>query len=1809
MPTTFDLFYLGAAPVIDTVEGNLTSENDAALNGLVFGGTATPLANALRTLSPDPTSSYTGGTSSIAYDADNNQYTEQFIIDGVTLTHDTTMIYLGSQITYTDGTSALVDAIVMQDTDGDLYLLPPSSGPDGYSDALEAKPIESVTLGTASPANGTDTYGMNADRYDLDVLDYVVDGTDGDDLIDASYTADPDGDRIDNLDNLEGANGDAVDAGGGDDTVFGGGGNDTVSGAAGNDLLDGGAGDDSLIGGTGQDTFIGGAGADTFAGGTGLDVVDYSGSGSAVAVDLSNTTFSGGDAQGDTASGVDGIIGSDFDDSLTGFDGELVSGGADDYTNIIDGGAGNDTISGLAGGDTLIGGDGADSIDGGAGNDTIYGDQAPQPGLWDYQIYDYDFDARDDQAFDIETGVLAGDGQTSTFDATNLVNTARGTTGDPDDFGMIYTSRLLPDEDGTYTFSSASDDGSTIRILDENGDPLSWLNEDGSTTPFMDNDYLQATTTRSGEVTLDAGKLYTIEVRHWENQGEEVISGTVTAPSGTTEDLADSAMIIGPASTGGDDNILAGDGDDSVAGGVGDDTLDGGTGDDTLDGELGDDTFLLADTFGSDSIIGGETGETNGDTLDLSNVTIDTTVDLTSTDPEAGAVSDGTATATFTEIENIVLGGGTDTLTLADGSGADTVAGFQTPILNPDGTYSGQDQLDLSALSSVTTADVVVSDDGSGNAVLTFPGGESLTLTGVAPGDVESEQALNAMGIPGPVDGTSGDDALTTGDTDTDGDIVDGADGLNDTLYGYGGDDALSSGAGNDTVYGGDGNDTLTGDTGNDALFGGAGDDAFVSDTGNDTLSGGGGSDNFSITEGDGSDSVIGGESPSDTDQLGFDATGTQGVSVTLTGNEIGDYAFDSGNGDGTFSEIETFVLSDQNDTYDGGVTTNGTVVDAGAGADSLSGGTGSDTFSGGAGDDTLIGGDGDDELSGGQDADTFNLENDFGNDTIIGGDGASTGSDNDTLNLSSVTTDTTVDLTSTDPEAGSISDGSSTATFTQIENVVLGGGTDTVVLADGSGSDTVGAFDAPTDNGNGTFTGQDQLDVSGLTDADGNPVNVADVTVTDDGSGNAILTFPNGENITLLGVASADISDHDALAAMGIPQTDYTVSGTAAGEVIDAAYTGDPDGDFVDNLDSQTNTNADRIVAGAGDDTIYGGVGNDTIEADEGDDAVFGGDGDDSIFGFEGSDTVDAGLGDDFINTRTSSGTGLPDQGYTDTSGSGLSYPGDSDPDNDRDLVLGGAGNDTILSGDDNDTILGGTGADSVDAGFDDDTMEGAAGNDTLEGNDGNDTIDGGADDDLIYGDVSPSNPDYPVYAAYERPNDGSDDLPGNNADSLSGGTGNDTIYGQDDNDTLFGGDGADVLDGGLDDDSLLGEAGTDTLTGGHGDDVLDGGTDNDAVFGGDGSDTLLGGTGDDVLDGDNAVSTGAADLIRGGGGSDEIIGDVGNDTLSGDAGNDTIYAGDDDDLIDGGTGSDLLYGEAGDDAIIVDQGDTAFGGDGDDTFTVQDLDATGTGNATISITGGEGGESDGDTLILTPDVSQSDIVFSNEDDAAGGLSGSFTMGDGTLVQFSQIENIICFTPGTNILTQHGERSIETLSIGDLVVTRDHGLRPIRWIGTRTVRGHGDFAPVRIGASVMDGARCGLLVSPQHRILFTGYRSELLFGEPEVLVPAKHLIDGLDVVQDDQDEVTYIHIMFDCHEVIYAEGIATESFHAGDVGLSAICESAREELFTIFPELRTAPGHHLETARTCLKRHEARLLVRQTEAKETKTSTGLWSN
>ena len=196
-----------------------------------------------------------------------------------------------------------------------------------------------------------------------------------------------------------------------------------------------------------------------------------------------------------------------------------------------------------------------------------------------------------------------------------------------------------------------------------------------------------------------------------------------------------------------------------------------------------------------------------------------------------------------------------------------------------------------------------------------------------------------------------------------------------------------------------------------------------------------------------------------------------------------------------------------------------------------------------------------------------------------------------------------------------------------------------------------------------------------------------------------------------------------------------------------------------------------------------------------------------------------------------------------------------------------------------------------------------------------------------------------------------------------------------------------------------------------------------------------------------------------------------------------------------------------------------------------------------------------------------------------------------GLAVQRSQDVFLACFVRGTLIETANGPRYIETLKQGDLVMTRDRGAQPLVWTGGRKVDGTGDLAPVHFAAGALGNIR-PLLVSPNHRILITGWEAELHFGQDEVLVPAKGLINGTTIRQDPVDFVTYHHILFDQHEVVLSEGIYTESFPPGRALLTHD-RHMYQEMVTIFPELAhpdfEAP---FPTARPCLKPYEARLLA-----------------
>ena len=169
----------------------------------------------------------------------------------------------------------------------------------------------------------------------------------------------------------------------------------------------------------------------------------------------------------------------------------------------------------------------------------------------------------------------------------------------------------------------------------------------------------------------------------------------------------------------------------------------------------------------------------------------------------------------------------------------------------------------------------------------------------------------------------------------------------------------------------------------------------------------------------------------------------------------------------------------------------------------------------------------------------------------------------------------------------------------------------------------------------------------------------------------------------------------------------------------------------------------------------------------------------------------------------------------------------------------------------------------------------------------------------------------------------------------------------------------------------------------------------------------------------------------------------------------------------------------------------------------------------------------------------------------------------------------IVCFTIGTPIRTPSGDRPIETLQVGDLVSTRDNGDQPIRWIGQRVLsRGQlGDnpaLRPIRIEADALGPGlpRAPLTVSPQHRILVSSKIAMRMYGSDEVLVPAKRLLDqpGVSLVKD-ADEVIYMHLLCDRHEILFAQDLPAESLYTGKMALKALSPAARHELRQIFPD------------------------------------------
>lgn len=193
----------------------------------------------------------------------------------------------------------------------------------------------------------------------------------------------------------------------------------------------------------------------------------------------------------------------------------------------------------------------------------------------------------------------------------------------------------------------------------------------------------------------------------------------------------------------------------------------------------------------------------------------------------------------------------------------------------------------------------------------------------------------------------------------------------------------------------------------------------------------------------------------------------------------------------------------------------------------------------------------------------------------------------------------------------------------------------------------------------------------------------------------------------------------------------------------------------------------------------------------------------------------------------------------------------------------------------------------------------------------------------------------------------------------------------------------------------------------------------------------------------------------------------------------------------------------------------------------------------------------------------------------------------------------VICFTPGTRIMTPGGTKRIEDLQSGDAIQTKDNGAQSVLWTGQRRMTGARLYAmphlrPIRFrsGALGIDRPDEDLLVSPQHRMLVKGAAAQCLFHAHEVLVAAEDLLnDGSICIDRTLREVTYVHVLMERHQIVWANGLETESFHPSNTALETVDLAQRAGLLDILPGLANDPFTYGDFARRNLTSSEAAIL------------------
>jgi Ca2+-binding RTX toxin-like protein len=725
---------------------------------------------------------------------------------------------------------------------------------------------------------------------------------------------------------------------------------------------------------------------------------------------------------------------------------------------------------------------------------------------------------------------------------------------------------------------------------------------------------------------------------------------------------------------------------------------------------------------------------------------------------------------------------------------------------------------------------------------------------------------------------------------------------------------------GNNTITGNIGINLLDGGTGADTMIGGAGDDTYVIDNTGDVVTeiDGGGTDTVeaSVTYTlaanvekltlTGSVEINGtGNADNNTliGNIGINRLDGGAGADTMEGgrgndtyviDNIGDVVTEAaGQGTDTVEASIDHTLSTdvENLTLTGGADLNGKGNKL---ANTLTGNSGNNTFDGQAGADTMIGGDGNDIYVVDDAGDKVTEVANQGTDTVQSSIAYTLGDHLENLTLTGAAaingTGTTTNNTLTGNSGNNTLDGKAGA------DTMIGGDGNDIYVVDNTGDKVTELVNQGSDTVQSsiTYTLGDHLETLTLT---GTAVN---------GTGNDLVNTINGNstNNRLDGGEGADNM------VGGAGDDTYVVDNTLD-VVTEAASAGN---DTIEASVTYTlSANVEKLILKEGSGNINGagnGLAN-TLTGNSGNNRFDGGVGNDTMIGGAGDDTYVVDIASDVITENAGEGT--------DTVESSASYTLTTNLEN---LTLTGSGDIKGTGNTGNNSILGNSG---------NNVLVGSAGDDTLNGSEGTDTA--------SYSTSANITATLGLNGATgSATGEGTDVLI--NIENLQGGSGNDTLNGNEQANKFEGGAGNDTLNGGAGNDTLIGGAGEDSMTGGLGDDiyVVDNISDVVTEAVSEGTETVESSItyvlGDHL---ENLTLTGSGIINGTGNNADNILtGNSGANLLSGGAGKDALNGGAGEDTLDGGSGIDNMFGGGGDDTYLVDSTSdvvTEKGGEGTDT------------------------------------------------------------------------------------------------------------------------------------------------------------------------------------------------------------------------------------------------------------------------------------